>query len=53
MPEEAEGSWWFPDEFDDEFAVGPDEGNSAFFGRNVLRGLIEGIDDFIHQRQDR
>lgn len=43
----------FTDEFDDEFAVGPEEGNSAFFGRNVLRGLIDGIDDFIHLRQPR
>jgi hypothetical protein len=39
--------------FDDEFAVGPEEGNSAFFGRNVLRGLVEGIDDFIQLRQLR
>lgn len=43
----------FPDEFDDEFTVGPQEGNSAFFGRNVLRGLIDGIDDFVHLRQPR
>jgi hypothetical protein len=35
----------FSREFDDEFAT--DEGNRAFFGLNVLRGLIEGIDDFI------
>lgn len=43
----------FPAEFDDEIAVGPQEGNSAFFGRDVLRGLIEGIDDFVHVRQPR
>lgn len=43
----------FSGEFDDEFAVGPEEGNSAYFGCNVLRGLIEGIDDFIHLRQPR
>lgn len=43
----------FSDAFDDEFAVGSEEGNRAFFGRNVLRGLIEGIDDFAHGRQPR
>ncbi len=43
----------FPDEFDDDFAVGPLEGNRAFFGRNVLRGLVEGMDDFIRVRQER
>jgi hypothetical protein len=43
----------FSHEFDDEFAVGPEEGNQAFFGLNVLRGLIEGIDDFINLRQPR
>jgi len=41
----------FSDEFDNEFAVGPEEGNRAFFGRDVLRGLTNGIDDFIHLRQ--
>jgi hypothetical protein len=43
----------FSDEFDDQFAVGPEEGNRAFFGRDVLRGLVEGIADFIHVRQAR
>lgn len=43
----------FSDQFDDEFAVGPEEGNRAFFGRDVLRGLTNGIDDFIHLRQPR
>jgi hypothetical protein len=42
-----------PDEFDDTFLVGPEPGNSAFFGRNVLQGLVDGIDDFIHERQPR
>jgi hypothetical protein len=37
----------FSSEFDDEFTVGSEEGNKAFFGRSVLRGLVEGIDDFI------
>ena len=40
-------------EFDDTFPVGPEAGNSAFFGRNVLQGLVDGIDDFIHERQPR
>lgn len=53
MSEDREGRRSFSDEFDDEFAVGPEEGNSAFFGRNVLRALIEGIDDFVHLRQPR
>jgi hypothetical protein len=43
----------FSDEFDDEFSVGPEEGNRALFGRDVLRGLTDGIDDFIHMRQPR
>jgi len=30
-----------------------EEGNRAFFGRNVLQGLIDGIDDFVHERQAR
>jgi hypothetical protein len=45
--------WSFPDAFDDEFPVGPDDGNRAFFGRDVLRGLISGIDDFIRLEQLR
>jgi hypothetical protein len=43
----------FSDEFDDSFPVGAEPGNSAFFGRNVLRGLVDGIDDFIQLRQRR
>jgi hypothetical protein len=43
----------FSGEFDDEFAIGPEAGNGAFFGCDVLRGLIEGIDDFINLRQPR
>jgi hypothetical protein len=39
--------------FDDTFPVGPEIGNSAFFGRNVLQGLVDGIDDFIQERQSR
>jgi hypothetical protein len=33
--------------------LGPGEGNRAFFGRNVLQGLIDGIDDFVHECQPR
>ncbi|MGH4012179.1 MAG: hypothetical protein ACRDTH_29135 [Pseudonocardiaceae bacterium] len=43
----------FSDEFDDSFLVGTELGNSAFFGRNALRGLVDGIDDFIQLRQRR
>jgi hypothetical protein len=43
----------FSDEFDDSFPVGTHEGNNAYYGRNVLRGLVDGIDDFIHLRQQR
>lgn len=42
----------FPPEFDQEIPVG-ESGNGAFFGRNVLRGLVDGIDDFVQTRQDR
>lgn len=47
------------DEFQDnlylDFGVelGAEEGNRAFFGRNVLQGLVDGIDDFVHERQPR
>lgn len=30
-----------------------EQGNRAFFGRNVLQGLVDGIDDFVHERQPR
>ncbi len=43
----------FPGDFDAEFAIGPEDGNQAYFGHNVLRGLIDGIDDFIQLRQPR
>lgn len=36
----------FSADFDDEFAVGTEPGNAALFGRNVLRGPVEGSDDF-------
>ena len=39
--------------FDQALAVGPDDGNFAYFGRNVLRGLVDGIDDFISEREAR
>src|SRR4051794_39442393 len=37
----------FSDEFDDRFTVGPEPGSTAFFGRDVLRGLLDGIDEYI------
>jgi hypothetical protein len=43
----------FSDWFDDVFPVGPDFGNNAFFGLNVLQGLVDGIDDFVNERQPR
>lgn len=43
----------FPRAFDAEFAVGPVHGNRAYFGRDVLRGLIAGIDAFIREDQPR
>jgi hypothetical protein len=42
-----------PEEFDAEFAVGPGDANNAYFGHDVLRGLIDGIDDCIELRQPR
>ena len=42
----------FPDEFDETFPLGPVPGNAAFFGRDVLKGLVGGIDDFIHRSED-
>ena len=41
------------DEFDNTFPVGAEPGNSAHFGKNVLQGLVDGIDDFVHTRQQR
>jgi hypothetical protein len=43
----------FPSVFDDHFSMGAEDGNEAFFGTDVLRGLIDGIDDFINCRQAR
>ncbi len=53
MFKDGEREQLFSGEFDQAFAVGPDEGNSAFFGRNVLRGLIDGIEDFVAEREPR
>jgi hypothetical protein len=43
----------FPAAFDDEFEVGSSPGERAYFGRDVLRGLVAGIDEFIAQRHER
>lgn len=43
----------FPETFDSELEIGDLPGNKAFFGREVLGGLIGGIDDYIGQRQER
>ncbi len=42
----------FAGEFNDSFPVG-EPGNHAFFGRDVLAGLITGIDDFVALRENR
>jgi hypothetical protein len=49
-PPDPEGfsSW-----FDDEFDVGNQPRNKAYFGRDVLRGLVAGIDDFAHECEPR
>jgi hypothetical protein len=52
VSEDAEAGPLFSHEFDNKFAIGP-EGNDAFFGRDVLRGLVNGIDDFVRLRQAR
>jgi hypothetical protein len=38
---------------DFDVELGVEKGNRAFFGRNVLQGLVDGIDDFVHERQPR
>ncbi|MEU7171242.1 hypothetical protein EAD96_30065 [Micromonospora sp. BL1] len=43
----------FTAEFDDEFQVGEHETDRAYFGRDVLRGLIDGIGEFTHHPQPR
>jgi hypothetical protein len=37
----------FSHEFDNEFAVATDERDRAFFGVDVLRGLIDGIETHV------
>jgi len=39
--------------FDQVFEIGPEPGNLAFFGRDVLRGLTDGIDEFVALTQER
>jgi hypothetical protein len=45
----------FPDHLylDFEVALSAEPGNRGYFGRNVVQGLIDGIDDFVNQRQPR
>jgi hypothetical protein len=38
--------------FDKTLPIGA-EGNHAYFGLDVLRGLVDGIDDFVRHRQSR
>jgi hypothetical protein len=37
----------FPGVLNDTFTAGPVPGNNAFFGLNVLKGLVDGLDDFL------
>lgn len=53
MAQDGAESQSFSHQFDDVVAVGPEDGNSAFFGLDVLRGLVEGIEDFASLRQPR
>jgi hypothetical protein len=43
----------FSGDLDYDLPVGSEPGNRAFFGRDVLQGLIDGIDDFVKERQPR
>lgn len=43
----------FPTDFDDTIEVAGVAGNAAFFGLNVLRGLVQGITDFTGTAQER
>jgi hypothetical protein len=43
----------FSEDFSFDIPLGPEDGNRAFFGTNVLQGLIDGIDDFVQERQPR
>jgi hypothetical protein len=43
----------FPNYFDDVREVGGVAGNRAYFGLNVLQGLVDGIGDFTEVRQER
>lgn len=53
MTERPQAANQFPDEFNREFDLDNEPGNSAYFGQDVLRGLIDGIDDFLAVGQDR
>lgn len=48
-----EPSTGFGRRFDQVFDLDVEPGNQAFFGSNVLDGLVSGIDDFIHRPQPR
>jgi len=43
----------FSGEFDSVVEVGTEPGNRAYFGRDVLQGLIEGIDEYQATAQPR
>ncbi len=43
----------FSGDLDYQVPITAESGNAAHFGRNVLQGLIDGIDDFVSERQPR
>lgn len=43
----------FPGDFDDAFEVAGVAGDRAYFGLNVLQGLVDGLRDFTEVRQER
>lgn len=49
----ADSAEAFPGWIGQQFALGGEPGNDAFFGPDVLRGLVDGIDDFVAVRHKR
>lgn len=43
----------FAGDLDFQVPITPEPGNAAYFGRSVLQGLVDGIDDFVNAREQR
>lgn len=43
----------FPDEFNRAIELSAMPGNRAYFGQDVLKGLVDGIDDFLALKEER